>query len=143
MDQRGRKKSQGLEVVTEIRVIAPGPPDDLTTNEKELFRKITGSKPADWFDVGTVGLLAEYCRLQTAVDLMAGEINDYDLAWLKSDDGLKRYKVLSDVRRNDVAKMESLARAMRLTQQSRIHPITAGRKSATAAAPERRIWARD
>jgi hypothetical protein len=40
----------------------PGPPKDFSPQEINLWRDIIRSKPAGWFDAGSLPLLEQYCR---------------------------------------------------------------------------------
>jgi hypothetical protein len=82
----------------------------------------------DFFDVATLPLLKEYCRLQTQVDVMAEEIDSFQPKWLKTEDGVKRYRHLTTIRDQAQGRMIALARSMRLTQQSRYVPDKAGNR---------------
>ena len=142
MKQKGRKSAAKMSVVTPLTVQRPKPPDDLLPHERELWEKITATKTVEWFDAGIIPLLAEYCRLKTSIDLMAEQIEDFDPEWFNGEDGIKRYKMLSDIRDKAQGRMVSLARSMRLTNQSRFQPLTASTRTSTKKAGAR-IWERD
>jgi len=100
----------------------PAPPDELTDKEKGLWLEIVGSRDPEFFDEATLPLLVEMCRAKSKVDVMADEINRFDPQWLRTDEGVKRYKELSSIQDKAQANMLSLARSMRLTPQARYMP---------------------
>ena len=129
MRQKGRKSVASLTVIETGLPVRPSPPDELNVAEKELFTRITATKSVDFFDDVSVLLLSEFCRLKTSADLIADQIAKYDPEWLKTDDGVARYKSLSDMRDKTQGRMIALARSMRLTNQSRYPPGTAATRS--------------
>lgn len=44
------------------------PPKDLSTRAKAIWREIVKAKPVDWFDVGSLGLLADHCETQARLE---------------------------------------------------------------------------
>lgn len=47
---------------------AKEPPKALTGRARAIWREIVNSKPADWFDGGSVGLLADHCWSQARLE---------------------------------------------------------------------------
>jgi len=145
MKQRGRKSkdsvSAELVVLEGLSTVRPTAPEELTDAEKQRWSRITASKAVDFFDNGVVDLLTEYCRLKTQVDLVSKEIEVYDPAWLETDKGVARYKNLAGIRDQGQGRMLALARAMRLTNQSRFQPVTAGSRSGKGKSNEH-LWKR-
>lgn len=142
MKQRGKKSSASLSVVTPQVQQRPAAPDDLLPDERALWDKITGSRAADFFDVATLPLLSEYCRLKTSIDLIAEQIEDFDPDWFATNEGIKRYKTLSEIRDKSQGRMIALARSMRLTQQARYVPDKVKNKPKGTAGTQR-LWQRD
>lgn len=130
MKQRGRKSTAANDVSDKVvelsTVVRPKPPSDLSKSEKSLFNKIVGDRDADFFDVATIPLLVEYCRIPTELDLIAGAISRYKGDWLNTDDGLKRFKELTGMRDKAQKRIAILATKMRLAQQSRYEPKVKG-----------------
>ena len=141
MKQKGRKSTASLSVIAAVGLTRPDAPDDLNDAEKALWRRITATKSADYFDEGTLSLLAEYCRNKSTLDLLASSISDYDPTWLLTDDGVARYKSLVDLRDKVQGRTVTLARSMRLTNQSRYHPSVAASKASNKS--NDRLWAKD
>ena len=140
MKQRGRKSQAALSVVKEATVQRPEPPAALLPPEKELWNAITGSRAPDFFDQATIPLLTEYCRLKTQVEMLAEQLNAFEPEWLEDDDGLRRYKTITDVRDKAEGRMIALARSMRLTQQARYVPDKA--KNRPTGGKARKPWER-
>ena len=142
MKQRGRKSAAKLSVIESTVPQPPMAPDDLLPNERELWDAIVQVRAADFFDGATLPLLSEYCRLQSQVDLMAEQMEEFDPDWLKTDDGVKRYKSLAGIRDQAQGRMIALARSMRLTHQSRYVPDKAKNQPARKSGAQR-IWQQD
>jgi len=141
MKQKGRKSTASLSVIAPAGQTRPDAPDDLNDAENALWRRITATKSVDYFDEGTLPLLAEYCRLKSTADLLASSISDYDPTWLLTDDGVARFKSLVDLRDKAQGRMIALARSMRLTNQSRYQPSVAASKASSKS--NDRLWAKD
>ncbi len=142
MKQQGRKSVAQLAVVKPDTKSRPAPPKELNDDEMVLWNRVTASKSVDFFDDGVVPLLTEYCRLKTQVDLVSKEINVYDPAWLETDKGVARYKNLTTIRDQAQGRMLALARAMRLTNQSRYQPVTAASRTGRSMSNDH-LWKSD
>ena len=44
------------------------PPKELSQRAKAIWREIVRSKPIDWFDGGSLGLLADHCETQARLE---------------------------------------------------------------------------
>ncbi len=141
MKQRGRKSAAKLAVVEQTIETRPKAPDTLTDSEKTLWNAITASRQCDFFDEATLPLLREYCRLHTAVERCAAQLNDFDDGWLSTDEGVKRFRNLENVRDQKQGRMVALARAMRLTQQARYVPDKA--KNRPVRPKTAKVWQRE
>lgn len=129
MKQRGRKsKAAELTVVKVEGPTYPNKPTDLLPDELELWNAIVMSREPDFFDAATLPLLSEYCRLKSTITEMTEQIEAFESEWLLSDDGVKRYDKLSQIRDRSHGRMIALARSMRLTQQARYVPHKAGNR---------------
>jgi len=108
----------------------PEPPADLTERQAEIWREIVSSEDPNFFDTGALrALLSGYCRHRDAAEGISKIINLFDPAWLKANEGAKRYKDLLKMRDLETRAATSLATKLRLTNQSRYNEKTA----ATAA----------
>ena len=145
MLQRGRKSAASLalagppqdgSVIELVRRITP--PDGLTEGQRQLWTTTVESKPAEWFGPEHAPMLAAYVRHAETINVLTTQIESFDPQWLEDDDGVKRYEKLTKMRAREVAQMNSLMRAMRLTQQSIYRADKAGTLTGKHAA--RKPW---
>jgi len=124
-EKPGRKSSASLQTVSiDCKSVRPTAPDCLTTDQAEVWQSVVKSMPADWFGAETHPLLSQYCRhviTARVVDKLIAERAAGEL-------DLKLYNRLLIMRARESAALTALARTMRMTQQSRIDPKTAGRR---------------
>lgn len=142
MAQRGRKAQAALEVAapTEIRPVAE-PPAVLTDYEASVWQQVVATKPAEWFQKDTEQLMISYCRHASQAAVLDEEIGRLEPEWLSTDGGLDRYRKLLDMREKQTRAINTLSRAMRLTQQARYDTqkaAVADRKATAAKKP----WAK-
>jgi hypothetical protein len=105
------------------------PPVELTDAQRGLWLVTVNSKPAEWFGDEHVPMLVEYVRHVSTADMLTKQIESFDPEWMKDDDGLRRMKNLTAMRAREAQCINTLARSMRLTQQSVYH----AQKAATLA----------
>lgn len=139
--QRGRESAAALSVVSELKDARQPPPDDLSSAEQDLWRRIMRTKPPKWWDEGSLPLLREYCQLDTRLKLLQVEIGQIDAAALQEEDGLERLNKLTRIKDRDLARAIQLAMKMRLTQQARYDASKAAVASKKTA--PRRPWDED
>jgi hypothetical protein len=143
MAKRGRKSQaeaeQPFAVIEGTFVRRPEPPHDLTEDEAVIWRGVVAGEPAEWFTTeATRGLLKNYCRHQATADKLTAVINIFEVSWLKSADGVKRFNDLARMRDRQVHAAVSLATKLRLTNQARFSAAaasTATRKTAPGLKP--------
>jgi hypothetical protein len=125
-----RKSAASLTIASpvELRRLPP-PPGDLTDYQAGLWHQIVATKPSDWWDAANLPLLRALVVHESSAAVIDGQLATFEPEWLKDDDGLRRFKMLSQIRAEHTAKVESLMTKMRLTQQSRY-----GAREATTAA---------
>lgn len=119
MKQRGRESLTKLATVTQLPSRMLEAPDELTTAQAAVWRGVVATKPADWFDAGSMPLLAAYCRVVVESERLSQLVDAMSTEWLKDDEGLCRYKELRKLQSMAAADVVRLARQMRLSQQSR------------------------
>ena len=127
--KRGRKSAAEMAVV--VRPLAarpPKPPAELSEEERATWKAITATKPGDWFPPETHGPLAQYCRHMVNARRVAEMIALF-MADKKPDGWIETYDRLLKMQERESRALLALARSMRLTQQSTMHPRTAGRRS--------------
>lgn len=99
-----------------------------------VWRSIVGSLPGGWINAPQEPLLAQYCRHVDAGNKLSKRIDaePFDMANLGTLDRLLR------MRERETRASSALETRMRLTQQARMHPRTAGR----AEPSHSRLWER-
>ena len=138
MKQRGRKSLESVATVTPMPLRMVQPPEDLSAEECSVWARVAATKPSEWWDAGSVPLLAQYCRAVVQSELVAGLVASTGKAMLTDPDELGRYKELRKIQAALSGEMTSLATKMRLTQQSRYNAKnsdTAARKAGGPAKP--------
>ena len=127
-EKRGRKSGASLETVSiDCKPARPAAPDELTQKQAEIWQSVVKAMPADWFSAGTHPLLKQYCRHV----ITAREVDKLISEHAAGELDLKLYNRLLIMRARESAALTALARTMRMTQQSRIDPKTAGRRLAS------------
>ena len=138
--KRGRKSSASLAIVPvslEARRLAP--PEHLAEKAAQVWRDTVSAMPGGWFDRAHEPMLSAYCRHVVTASRLTGLVDGFEDAWLSEDGGLQRLDKLMAMRERESRAVVMCARAMRLTQQSQMHPRSAGRT--VAASPSgRRPW---
>jgi len=130
MRQRGRKSSAAISLTPQVESLPRhAPPEELSELETEIWLMVINALPADWFGRDQLPLLLAYCKHSARAQMLDTEIDASDIAWLKDDEGLKRYDKLLSMRDRESKQIIALARAMRITHQSRTHKDTAGRQA--------------
>ena len=124
-----RKSSASFHVpALPIRCEAPrlSAPPHLGPDAADVWQSIVRALPADYFRAEVGPMLERFCvhfarcrRLETMIAATDPEID------------LERFALLAKLARAESAHAAALARALRLTNQSR-HAVTAGRMAATA-----------
>ena len=130
MATRGRKSAAALSVVAGAIDSRPAPPAELTPFQVQLWNATVAGEPLDQFRTKALQqLLIEYVRHVEAAQILADEIEATKPAWLRTEDGLKRYDKLLQMRDRETKALADKATKLRLTNQSRYTPQAA----ATAA----------
>lgn len=119
MKQRGRKSSAQLATVTALPLRMLDPPADLSPKEASVWARVAATKPGDWWDAGSMPLLAQYARATVQAELVAELVRTVGQNMVADPDELGRYKELRKLQAALSGEMNTLARAMRLTQQAR------------------------
>lgn len=143
MRTRGRQSAAELAVVDGGFAKRPEPPSDLTFRQTQIWHEIVSSEPAEFFNSGaTRSLLAEYCIHREETEKITRVINRYTSASLTSYGEAQEYYSLLRMRDLETKLVVTLARQLRLTNQSRYEDRTAARE-ARKAAPGPKPWERD
>ena len=128
MGARGRKPAAEKLTVVEggFGQGRPPPPGDLSEAEAAIWREVVATEAPDFFATAALrGLLADYCRHRAAADSVSSIITEFQRDWLKSEEGSKRYHALLRMRELETRAGAAMARALRLTNQSRYGPRAA------------------
>jgi hypothetical protein len=125
-----RKSVASLAVVARTIDRRPAPPEDLTKDEKAEWVAVVTRLPMDYFPRELHPLLADFCRRVVRLRVLAREFSDFDPEWLRTDDGVERYDRLGKLAERETRMMTSLARSLRITNQSRYQASTAASKAA-------------
>lgn len=141
----GRKSLASLSVVTPMPARLIQPPPDLTPDQAAIWANVVATKPSDWWDAGSIPLLSAYCRAVVESLKVATLVDGMTVDMLLLDDGLERYKELRKIQANLTAEVNTLSRAMRLTQQSRYRADAASvaAEKARGARPWHRVIEHD
>jgi hypothetical protein len=117
MKQRGRVSATALETLTApIQVVQrPNAPHDLNDEETEIWVKVTGCQPADWFDASNLPLLTQYSRhvvqARRLAELVERATSDPELS-------VSDYDRLLKMQERESRAIATLATKMRISQQS-------------------------
>src|SRR5262245_3797411 len=136
MGRRGPKSAveqaneAGLKVIDgDFSGRRPDAPERLTSEQTAIWNLIINGEPVDKFATAeTQNMLADLCVARASLDTVYSTINDFEASWLKSAKGLKRYAEMMDVANKLVGRCINISRSLRLTNQSRYTPHTAGRQ---------------
>lgn len=137
MKQRGQQSAAALVTVTSMPMRLLPAPLDLTEEESAIWCRVVATKPGDWWDAGNMPLLASMCRAVVQSELVGEQVRLVS-AHLADDDGLARYKLLRKLQAELSGEINTLARAMRLTQQSKYNTKSAD--TADRKASGRKPW---
>jgi hypothetical protein len=142
MKTRGRHSS-----VSRSAVVSGGfneraePPKDLTERQNAIWREVVAGEDPSFFRTAVAkGLLADYCRRREAGEAIAEVIKRFSGDWDTDPVAMLRYDRLLRMRDRENNATFVLARALRLTNQSRYVPDTAARVAAKAVAEQDVPW---
>lgn len=135
MNQRGRKSTASLEIVSHDGITAirrPDPPGELTDEQAHEWRCVVNRLPAEWFPRETHGMLAQYCRHIVAARRVAQLIQ---AAEARDEIDVEEYDRLLKMQEREGRAMSSLATRMRVSQQS-----TLDREKKKPLRPAKKPW---
>ena len=113
--QRGRRSAASQDI-PRVQSQRPEPQPHLTKEQREIWRRIVNSLPADWFRDETLDLLAEYCEQVTLSRKISQFIDE-----LTPADGAEDLRKLQMMKDKSSRVLMSLATKMRLSQQATYH----------------------
>lgn len=98
----------------------PQPPAELTADERVIWRELTACMPPDWFRPESYTQLTLYCHHVISARHISQLIHKCD-----PKTHLNRYEQLLRMQEKETRTITALARAMRLTHQSRFDRYSA------------------
>ena len=136
MVKRGRKSAAELSIVALNPITRPDPPGDITASQKKIWKSVVDGEPIDFFQTAALqDMLKNLVRHQDTANRVSGVVEEFDIGWIKSDDGEKKFANLLRLRDREASAASSLATKLRVTNQSRYTPKAAG----TAARNETKL----
>ncbi len=125
--KRGRKARGDLKVVPLRRKQLEPPPELRAAREREIWDQMIRGEPEGWFDtIGNQRLLAQYCRSEDRLGQFDSVIDQFQIEWIKSEKGAKRYIILMGQAEKMNRLSLAIATKLRLTNQSRYSHKRAG-----------------
>jgi hypothetical protein len=98
------------------------PPDELTDEQRVEFRRVVGGMPAEWFSVGNMAMLVQYCRHVVMARRVGEQIEEVILHGKAEE--LERLMRVQDVQSNI---LNRLMISLRMTPRS-VEPMTVSAK---------------
>lgn len=139
MGQRGRKSGASLSVIAGSIDGRPQPPEDLTSDQRDVWIRTVGSESADFFrSAASQQILKEYCRHVISAGKLGRMINTIEAMDILTPTDGAAYETLLKLRDRETKALSDKATKLRLTNQSRYTPqaaATAAKKGATEAKP--------
>jgi phage terminase small subunit len=145
MGRRGPRSGAGLTVIEGGIEYDPQrriePPADMTETQKEIWREVVKTEATEFFNTAWKQFrLREYCEAAVGLRGVQKAINDFDMSWVKSKEGGRKYRELQKARTQDLQDMRAAARDLRLTSQSRFTPEAAATLSKHAYTNDKFPW---
>jgi hypothetical protein len=139
MQQRGRKSTAQLSVIAGTIDGRPKAPAELTKKQTEVWDRIVGSEASDFFRSAALQhLLLGYCRHFDRASWLEKEIEE--AVRPTSESALEDVDRLMKMAERETRACVTLATKLRLTNQSRYTPQSAGTKARNNT--ERKPWQR-
>jgi hypothetical protein len=141
--KRGGKTSRAEIETTNLVVIdsgkkRPQAPEDLTDEQKALWRRVVDDEPLDQFSTeATQGMLKDYILQRYEADRITLTINAFPSEGMRNKNGIKHYENLIRVRDRCIGRASSLATKLRLTNQSRYTALSSATASRTTLRGEK------
>lgn len=116
---RGRKKALTV-IPGGFGTGRPPPPVELSDRQAQIWRDVVETEAAELFaTAATKNLLVDYCRHRETGESYSVLIESFDRDWIKTEDGLNRFRALCRGRDVETRAAVTLAMKLRLTNQSR------------------------
>jgi phage terminase small subunit len=137
MGTRGRKSTAELAVIGPDgiqRTPRPEPPATLGADASRLWRSICNALPADALHPGALPVLEGYCVLATSLRRTLRALDKMEQTPREVFDG-EAWRALQRQAAELAQRVTMIATRLRLTPQSLVHPVTAGRRARAVAPP--------
>ena len=109
------------------------PPNELTVEEKTIWKLVAAEKPAEWFTKDTIVLMKEYCRCAARADWYKEKLQDLQNSIDDSYPGdgvygevVKAMDKMVKWNNNNAGQLSNYARQLRLTLSARVPARRAG-----------------
>ena len=120
-----KKSSASLSIVPPAVATLLSPPKSLTARQKELWKVITLSKPASWFDQSNAPLLSGYVKAIASHEFLGAQSDTIEATLADGAGNLKTLNRLHAMIERQARLIQTFATKLRLTQQSRYTAATA------------------
>jgi len=127
-----KPSTESLTIAAVSIPMRPEPPEDMSPYQKKLWRSITATKPAEWFEADVLPVLEAYCVAADRLRLLRVVI---DASGVEGSDMVQKMR-LEDMYAKQV---KNIATSLRLTPQSRYNPRSAARH-AEEKGSKRKPW---
>ena len=120
MNRKGRKSTDELAVVPtqELRKIDP-PPKALNPTQAAIWTTVLSSPLGQLIPNESYPTLMQFCRVAAESDRIWQVIEAYDLSWLETDEGLKRYNTLVRLAESCTKQIVTLGAKLRIHPSER------------------------
>lgn len=137
----GRKSAAELAIVVDItHTPPPEPPAELNDDAALLWRATVGAMPGKWLHPGARPLLVDYCRRVGRLRWLELQIEAFDADWLKVEGGVPRLDAFLRMADRESKAIVNLARALRLSPHTQMHPRSAARQMTDVTPNPARPW---
>lgn len=141
MKKPGRKSAAEM-AVAPVQIDAarqrPPAPEELTEDQRELWKKVVSSLPAGWIKQEHHPILCDYCRHAIRARDLAARVDSTDISQvgMLSGPGLDTFDKLRRAAEQEGRAMLACARTLRITHQAQLRAETAATKRGESAIPE-------
>lgn len=145
MAKRGRKSTAELAtapVALDAARQRPPAPDDLTKDQREVWKKTVHAMPANWFTPEHHETLKAYCRHAIRARDLSKRIDDTETEKLGLMPGpsIGTYEKVRRMAEAETRAMLACARSLRISMQSQLRAETAATKRGSATAQRPPWW---
>jgi hypothetical protein len=127
MRKKGQRSRAELSIVVPLSPAVPAPdcPYHLGTEACAVWRAVTDSLPSHYFPPEAFDTLSAYANHTVSARMLSRQIDEFAPEWLAEEGGIERFNKLLAMRERETRAAAAMARALRLTNQSRYQPSKA------------------